>query len=537
MTPLYGEPRFPLLTSTGNLRQIGNNPAAKAQRVDSSSSRAPSAQRGRKPERRAGAQWILKRRGARTRRMPAMTASRAAITLASASFLLIFAGFRQNLWRTAESYLFAANQQDTEALVIGRMVWSRQRGAFASAGLLGLVGTGAGIVASDTSELWGLQRFALQTQAYLEGAPIRSFSPYLSQSGLQGMIFVTLDAVLPRAAPAFKLAFFHTLTAALVAATYSLLLIWLRREFGIGAAFFALLVILASPWLTMFARNLYWSLWLFFLPPLAIGAVLSARSARSNPKRWLGIAAFVTLLARFLSGYEYVTLALAMALAPVLYYSIRDTWSFRALLSRLGILTSATLAALIVSLALLTLQITAVTGSTRKAADHIRSSIGRRTSGDPSEFPPMYAAALSAKTSDVLRVYMLDPFDRRVDPRRPAALRWVLSRNYGALTMWILLAAVWVAARTAWLPADRRFRPLGLAGATLCVLLGTLSWLVIFKAHSFIHVHVNPLMWHLLFLPFGGALLFVAIEDAVLLSGRTLRLLSATRQRRAAPRD
>jgi hypothetical protein len=463
-----------------------------------------------------------------------MAVSRATITLASASFLLIFAGFRQNLWRAAEGYFFETNQQDTEALVIGRMVWSWQRGVFATAGLLGLVGTGPGIVASDTSELWGLQIFALQTQAYLEETPIRSFSPYLSSSGLQGMLFVTLDAALLRAAPAFKLAFSRTLTAALVAAAYTLLLLWLRREFGIGAALLALLVILASPWLTMFARNLYWSLWLFLLPPLGIGAVLSARSARSNPNRWLGIAGFVTLLARFLSGYEYVTLAVAMALAPLLYYSIRDTWPFRVLLSRLGTLTVATLAALIVSLAVLTIQVTAVTGSAQKAANHIRFAIGRRTSGDPSKFPPIYAGALRAKASDVLKIYMLDPFDRWDDPRRPTLLRWVRSRTYGALVVWILLAGVWVAARTAWLPADRRFRPLALAAATLCGLFGTLAWLVIFKAHSFIHVHVNPFMWHVLFLPLGAALLFVAIEDAVLLSGRRLKLLLAARQRRAA---
>jgi hypothetical protein len=466
-----------------------------------------------------------------------MAVSRATIALAIASFLLIFAGFRQNLWRAAEGYFFETNQQDTEALVIGRMVWSRQRGVFATAGLLGLAGTGAGIVASDTSELWGLQIFPLQTQAYLEETPIRSFSPYLSSSGLQGMILGTLDTVLLRAAPAFKLAFFRTLTAALVAATYTLLLLWLRREFGFGAAFLALLVILASPWLTAFARNLYFSMWLFLLPPLVIGAVLSARSARSNPNRWLGIAGFVTLLARFLSGYEYVTLAVAMALAPVLYYAIRDTWSFRVLLSRLGIFTAATLAALIVSLAVLTVQVTAVTGSAEKAANHIRFAIGRRTSGDPSKFPPIYAAALRAKTSDVLRVYMSDPFDRRDDARRPTLLRWVLSRTYGALVVWVLLVGVWVAARTAWLPAGRRFRPLALAAATLCGLLGTLAWLVIFKAHSFIHVHVNPFMWHVLFLPLGAALLFVAIEDAVLLSGRRLKPLLAARKRRAARRD
>lgn len=452
------------------------------------------------------------------------------MTLAGASFLLLFAGFRQNLWRAAERSSFASNQKDTEALVIGRMVWSRQRGFFASAGLLGFVGAGAEVVTFDTNELWALGTFDFQTQAYLEGIPIRSFSPYFSHSGLQGSAFATLDAIFSRAPPAFELGLFQTLTSALVAAMYALLVLWLRREFGIGVAFLSLLVILASPWLTAFARNLYWSLWLFLLPTLGIGAVLSTRSGRSNPNRRLAIVAFVTLLVRFLSGYEFVTTTATMALAPVLYYSIRDTWPLRVLLSRLGLLAGAALAALVVSLAALTLQITVVTGSARNTASHIRFAIGRRTSGDPSEFPPVYAAALKAKTSDVLTGYILDRFDRRDDPNRPAPLQWLLSRSYGELIVWILLAAGWAVVRTAWLPADRRFRPLALTAATLCALLGTLAWLVVFKAHSFIHVHVNPLMWHLLFLPIGAALVSFAVQDAAILSARTLGLFSAPRR-------
>jgi len=89
------------------------------------------------------------------------------------------------------------------------------------------------------------------------------------------------------------------LTAALVAAAYTLLAVWIHREFGAGAALLSLLVPLASPWLTSFGRNLYWSLWLFLLPALGIGAVLSSSSERPNQTRRLAGAAFATLLVRF----------------------------------------------------------------------------------------------------------------------------------------------------------------------------------------------------------------------------------------------
>ncbi len=319
-----------------------------------------------------------------------------------------------------------------------------------------------------------------------------------------------------------KLSLFLTLTSALVAATYVVLLLWLRREFGIGTAILCLLVILGSPWLTAFARNIYWSLWLYLLPPLGIGAVLSTPLGRNNQNRRLAIVAFLTLLVRFLAGYEFVTVTAAMALAPVLYDSIRNTQRLRVFLSRLGLLVGAALAALIVSLAVLTLQITAETGSARNVVNHIRFAIGRRASGDPRKFPPVYADALKANAFGVLRGYLLDPVDRQADRKRLAPLRWLLSRRQGEILVCVILAAGWAAIRTPWLPADRRFGPLALAAATLCVLSGILAWLVIFKAHSFIHVHVNPLMFHLLYLPLGAALVSLAVKDAALLSARTL---------------
>jgi hypothetical protein len=143
----------------------------------------------------------------------------------------------------------------------------------------------------------------------------------------------------------------------------------------------------------------------------------------------------------------------------------------------------------------------------------------------------VYADALKAKAFGVLRGYLLDPVDRQADRKRLAPLRWLLSRRQGELVLCVILAAGWATIRTAWLPRDRRFRPLALAAATLCALLGILTWLVIFKAHSFIHVHVNPLMFHLLYLPLGAALVSFAVKDAALLSARTLFRVWPSRRR------
>lgn len=466
--------------------------------------------------------------------MSAMAASRSALMLASLTFLALLAGFYLNTWQAADEMFFATNQHDTESLVIGRMARSAQRMALSDGGLLGFVGDGPPRITSDTVELWVSQNFGYQTDAYTRGAPIRSFSPYFSHSGLQGIGFSALDAVVPLLPSERKLRLFRALTAALVAAGYALLVLWLRRELGLGAALACLICLLVSPWLAAFSRNLYWSLWLFLLPPLAIGATLAAPVRHRN--RWLAGVAFATLLARFLAGYEFITATAAMASAPVVYYAIRDRWPLRATVRSLGLIAGVGAAALIVSLAALTLQVAAVTGSARDAGRHLRFAVGRRTSGDPDRFPPAYAAGLSAKASNVVASYVADRADRGSDARRPAPLRWLNAWSYVEIIGLILLAVVWTAIRAQGRPAPNLIRARALAAAVLSCLAGILAWLVVFKAHSFNHHHVNPLMWHLLFLPLGASLAFWAAADAVLLLGRTLsRLPWFTRSERPEP--
>ena len=446
-----------------------------------------------------------------------------AIALASLTFLTLLAGFYRNAWRAADEKFFATNQLDTESLVIGRMARSAQRMALSDGGLLGFVGDGPPRITFDTVELWVSKNFGYQTDAYTRGAPIRSFSPYFSHSGLQGIGFSALDAVVPLPPSERKLRLFRAWTAALVAAGYALVVLWLRRELGVGAALACLLCLLVSPWLAAFSRNLYWSLWLFLLPPLAIGATLATPIRHRG--RWLAGVGFATLLARFLAGYEFITASAAVAAAPVVYYALRDRWPLRATVRSLGLIAGAGAAALIVSLAALTLQVAAVTGSARDAARHLRFAVGRRTSGDPHRLPPAYAAGLSATASDVVSSYVADRADRGSDARRPAALRWLNGWSYLEIIGLTLLAGVWAAIRARGRSAPNLVRARALAAAVFVSLAGVLAWIVVFKAHSFNHLHVNPLMWHLLFLPLGAALVFCAAADAVVLLGRAVSRL------------
>ncbi len=452
----------------------------------------------------------------------------AALAVAAISFVLLLAGFRWNAWGAASDGFFAASQADTEGLVFGRIVWSGEHGPLSSGGLLGFVGTGPALVSFDSVDLWLSHRYEGQREAFLGEMAARSFSPYFSHNGLQGSAFAALDSLL-RPFPARRREdVFRFGTAAGVALAGTLLIFFLWRELGAAAAFGCFAVLVSSAWLAALGRNLYWNLWVFLLPALAIGAWLARASARGQRKGgWTFAAvAYAVLLARCLCGYEYATAWAATAAAPVVYFAVRDGWPARMLAARAGLLVLAGIAALGTSLTLLTFQIAAVTGSARDAAGHLRLAAARRTSGEVSGLPPVYAEALRARRADVLKSYFRDPYDREAGRARVSLVRWLRSRSYGALCLLVLAAAAWALVRSfgrAGAPQASRYRrALGLAGATLCAFIGVQAWLVVFKAHSFFHAHVNPVMWHLFFLPLGAALAAWAIADAARAAARRL---------------
>jgi len=60
---------------------------------------------------------------------------------------------------------------------------------------------------------------------------------------------------------------------------------------------------------------------------------------------------------------------------------------------------------------------------------------------------------------------------------------------------------------------ERRRRDSALVCATWLSLLAPLSWIVIFKAHSFVHAGINFILWQMPFTFFGFALCGVACRN------------------------
>lgn len=426
------------------------------------------------------------------------------------SLAMLFAGFFANTWHAAAPDWFAKHQRDTEALVIGRLVKTRLDGPWSAGGLNGAW------LAQDPHEQWltGWQAEA-QYELHAGGRTDSGYQPYLSQNGGQGFVFGLLDRMLPWSSGA-RLEGFHALTAFLTAAALTGVLLWFLGECGGWAAGCALAAMLLSQWLTVFGRNLWWSLAMFYVPMLALMAWFARRPVREHHAgRTLAALVFGAVFAKcFATGFEYLTTTLVMMVTPFVYHAVRDRLPARSFGKGALVLAGSSCLAVLASLLLLLLQIAAVKGSLAAGIEHVVWSLGRRTHGATGAYTAEYAASLDAGVVGVLWRYVAGTFldlGNYVTVSSPLLADVVLKIRYLHLLVLFLLATLFLLARRNVVEGERR-RHVALVVATWFSLLAPLSWFVVFKAHSVVHTHMNFIVWQMPFVFFGAASCGVAVR-------------------------
>ena len=421
--------------------------------------------------------------------------------------LLLFFGFLFNLWHVAEQQWFKTHQRDTESLVIGRMVKSRQDGIFSAGGL-----TGAGITTNVQQEWISSNQIDNQYAAYLNRGSFAQFSTYMSQPGGQGMIFSLLDRLIPLS-PQIKLWVFYVLTAFLSAIALTAIVGWFYDEFGGWIAIFVLCSMVFSQWLTVFGKNLWWSLWAFYLPMIVVMYFLKRYRETLNQQRIrFGIVIFIAVSIKcFINGFEYITTTLIMMMTPCIYYAVLYKWSRRHCVKWTLVASLGSGVAIFFTLIMLCFQIGAAKDGFMDGVEHVIWSFGKRTYGEAEDFPPVYAASLNAGTLSVVMTYMNGVFfdlNNYLSISNDFVSNFLLKiRYYYLIILFIVMSALLL-----WRShAERRHHYIALICATWFSILAPLSWFVIFKAHSYIHTHMSFLLWQMPFTFFGFAVFGAAV--------------------------
>ncbi len=435
------------------------------------------------------------------------------ITLFFLSTLILFLGFFNNYWHVLNQNNLQTDQLNSDRFIMGRLVKSGRDGIFSYGGLVGYVRP------LSTTSMVKSHTYPYQLQAYLTSMDFTMFDTYTSQIGGQGMFFGLLDRMIHRS-PQEKIRLFYLGNSLLSAILLALIILWFFQEFGLTVALFVLVSTVFSQWLVDFGKSLFWSLWAFYLPMVAMAYYLKYKKIPVSRKQfiWFGILIFVMVFIKCLfNGYEFNTTALLMVTVPIAYYCILDRVNFRRLANISATTVLSAVLAVLVSFVILCIQIGSISGGFSKGVDHIIYSFEKRTYADSQDFPDDLTASLKASPASVVTTYLNGIY---VDLNNflPASNTFASEVLY-KIKYWYLIVLFALGSFFLYFFRKRPFyrdkTNLVLVCTTWFSILAPLSWYIIFKSHAYVH-KMDTIVWQMPFTLFGFAVCGLGFRNFLL---------------------
>lgn len=353
-----------------------------------------------------------------------------------------------------KNQMFRTFQEDSEILVTD-VIWAERNGIwFQKDGL----GYGLGKYNADT----GILR------------------PYKSQYGLQGKVFrhvaryMEYDDIIP------NLSFICSMATATVLVT----LVWLlSKKYNIIFAGCFYVTFWLSPWIVNFARNLYWVEFTWFLPML-IGLFCAWKVENKKCRVLSYILAWGAITIKCLCGYEYISCIMLGLIAFLLVDFIvavgqKDKRKQKLLFKTIFGLGLMALAGFLTALC-----IHAQIRGMGNVADGLRQiyemdAIKRTSGGDFNEFQAVYWDSFNASTWKVMCLYF----------HFPTEIITGVGGNLFAVLIMVPLVIFF---------GDWKNGKLDVEMITIYVMffITTMSWHVLAKSHSYIHTHMNYVLWY-----------------------------------------
>ncbi len=430
------------------------------------------------------------------------------------AWLLLTMNFTSNTFKSKSTDAFNKFERFSEALVVGRLVIAEREGLFSRGGFTGMI--------NDAPA--GIEQFEYQYDIYTKAlnADLNKFWIYKTQTGTQALFFAAL-AKSDFANNSRKLVIFRFLTAMLSAFVLSIFLFWISKTFNLYVAVGTLVLILFSGWVTVFGRNLWWQLWSFYTPFVVILMLFyrehTKKIAPISMIKLFIISFLAVLLKTIVTGMEYITTVLIMFAIPAIFYAIKDSQNLKFALKRLSTLSVGAVVAIFIFFVILSVQISTLPESEGKISagyEHIKKSFTKRAHGSSSEFShELIKKSLDATTFEVVKKYLKN--------RAFAATkgyRTIFKISFSQLMTIFAVFSLILATMASFLKniADKKRTLYALLLTTWLSISAPLSWFVIFKGHSYIHTHMNFIVWYMPFAFFGfiviSSVFTIAVTEA-----------------------
>lgn len=454
------------------------------------------------------------------------------------SLLILFIGYSQNFWGATDyqkyydhyysflreydieeyknvSQSYSTFDRFSESFVIGRLIKSKKDGIFSSGGFVGrywdIPSPPDGVDEQFFSH-------AYQYKIYFSDALTNKSgwygTIYKSQSGGQAFVLSLLDKVMPGSS-SFKLKFYYSLMGLLTALATILIIFWFYKEFGAFTGWFLVLCFALFNYPTLYAKNLWWVPWAFYIPFILILYELRKEdvSASKLSYKLIFLLSSLGMFCKiFLNGFEFITTAVVMVSIPLFYYAIKNRWGIKILFYRLAAMGGGVVLSVVVSFILLSLQFVLSGESFVDGLLHIYNSFIARTHGTGAYTNWLVEKSANTPVHSVLIYYLLHPviFDfSAMGTNVLIKIKYVLGLILGISIIWFILVRKLI--------QIQRFKKIYALNATVWISsLAALSWFIVFKGHSFVHQQHDPIVWFMPFMFFAAALLGISIQEIYL---------------------
>lgn len=416
------------------------------------------------------------------------------VVLLFAAFIILVLSFQFNYFGAATKNFFDGHQRDSESLVLGRIIETKNNGYLSNGGFLGWY-------SSDN-------HVEFQYDAYVNDlVPESSFGSYRQSFGLQGYFYAFLDSgfkLFGVDSGSNRLFLSKLFTSSLLALLLVFFIYFVKSNFGVFTAFLATVLLAASQWLVVFSNNLYWMFFLIILPFIVVNSFLQFKSQGTFPeieKRIyiLYLLVFLAVFIKSLAGYEYMSTILISTVVPLIYFAIKDSWTLKTFITRFVLVGISGLVGFFTAIFMHLVQLANTLGSFSKGLEHLWYTIAKRTHGDPNTVHEAYRASLESNVFGVILKYLSGTgFDLN------SLIGFGGKLSFADLIFLIIVLSIFgfMATRKKVFNIDSK-KHLALNLTLWVSILAPLSWHVLAKGHSYIHGHMNHVLWYIPFLLLG----------------------------------
>jgi len=362
-------------------------------------------------------------------------------------FILLFANYLTNCFHTVQPYWFENWQTDSEALIKGRIFVIEHYGFLKDFGLLQM------------------------SAGYEKGfADYETLTPYLSQLGFGGTLFGAIKIL------THGIGFCYGLNVFILCGLLFAILKWIYDEFGILPSIAGYVAMFFSGWMTVSARNLYWIPFTLILPFVISLFFLKREEKTGKISVWLwAFLIFASVFFKSGCGFEFISCVLINSVLPIFYYGCKNNWSVSKIIKRFFIIGCTGLLGFLSAIGLHIYQLSGYFGNLSQALSLMQNDVARRTAATVLTMPTQgfVINSMSVPKFQVISTYLAGE-----------------SVIFG-LKMNILIC---ICALT-FLYKSENQNLHALKIFTLVSLLSPLSWYILASPHSYIHTHINYLLW------------------------------------------